>query len=121
MLWRVVHEQVDVVYRTVPLDQLRLEVSTHFVEDGFESMESVGVKDLRKVFHQRSDSQHQWSREIVNNYGMIIVEDLNAKGLSRGLLSKSVHDAGWAAFFSKLSYKGRKRRTMVLRCRCPWN
>jgi putative transposase len=84
-------------------------------------MESVGVKDLRKVFHQRSDSQHQWSREIVNNYGMIIVEDLNAKGLSRGLLSKSVHDAGWAAFFSKLSYKGRKRRTMVLRCRCPWN
>ena len=42
---------------------------------------------------------------MVNNYGIIFVEDLNVKGLSRGLFSKSVHDAGWAAFFKKLSYK----------------
>jgi hypothetical protein len=49
MLWRVVHEQVDVVYRSVPLDQLRLEVSAHFVEDGFEPMESGGVKYLRSL------------------------------------------------------------------------
>ena len=59
----------------------------------------------RKVFNQRNDFQHKLSREIVNNYGLIFVEDLNVKGLSRGLLSKSVHDAGWAAFFQKLSYK----------------
>ncbi|HVH70507.1 MAG TPA: transposase [Candidatus Dormibacteraeota bacterium] len=58
-----------------------------------------------KVFHQRSDFQHQLSRDIVNHYGIIFVEDLNVKGLSRGRLSKSVHDAGWAAFFQKLSYK----------------
>jgi hypothetical protein len=50
MLWRVVHEQVNAVYRTVHLDQLRLEVSAHFVEDGFEPMERVGVKDLRSIF-----------------------------------------------------------------------
>jgi hypothetical protein len=49
LAWRVVHEQVDVVYRSVPLDRLRLEVSAHFVEDGFASMESVGVKDLRSI------------------------------------------------------------------------
>ena len=59
----------------------------------------------RKVFNQRNDFQHKLSREIVNNYGIIFVEDLNVKGLSRGWLSKSVHDAGWAAFFQKLSYK----------------
>ena len=59
----------------------------------------------RKVFNQRNDFQHKLSREIVNNYGLIAVEDLNVKGLSRGMLSKAVHDAGWAAFFSKLSYK----------------
>jgi putative transposase len=63
------------------------------------------AKMHRKVFHQRNDFQHKLSREIVNNYGLIAIEDLNFKGLSRGLLSKSVHDAGWAAFFSKLSYK----------------
>ena len=27
------------------------------------------------------------------------------QGLSRGRLSKSVHDAAWAAFFAKLAYK----------------
>lgn len=63
------------------------------------------AKIHRKVFNQRNDFQHKLSREIVNNYGMIFVEDLNVKGLSRGLFSKSVHDAGWAAFFQKLSYK----------------
>lgn len=59
----------------------------------------------RTVFHQRADFQHKLSRKIVNEYGTIVVEDLNIQGLSRGLLSKSVHDAGWAAFFFKLSYK----------------
>ena len=41
----------------------------------------------------------------VNSYGIIFAEDLNVKGLSRGRFAKSVHDAGWAAFFRKLSYK----------------
>ena len=63
------------------------------------------AKIHRKVFNQRSDFHHKLSREIVNNYGVIFVEDLNVKGLSRGMLAKSVHDAGWAAFFQKLSYK----------------
>ena len=65
----------------------------------------IVAKIHRKVFNQRNDFQHKLSREIINNYGTIVVEDLNVKGLSRGLLSKSVHDAGWAAFFSKLAYK----------------
>jgi len=63
------------------------------------------AKIHRKVFNQRHDFQHKLSRKIVNNYGIILVEDLNVKGLSRGLFSKSVHDTGWAAFFRKLSYK----------------
>ena len=63
------------------------------------------AKVHRKVFNQRNDFQHQLSRKIVNNYGIIFVEDLNVKGLSRGRLAKSVQDAGWAAFFQKLSYK----------------
>ena len=63
------------------------------------------AKVHRKVFNQRHDFQHQLSRELLNNYGLIAAEDLNVKGLSRGLLSKSVHDAGWAAFFAKLAYK----------------
>src|SRR5438034_9759569 len=33
------------------------------------------------------------------------VEDLNIKGLSRGILAGPVHDAAWNSFFAKLSYK----------------
>ena len=63
------------------------------------------AKVQRKVFHQRNDFQHKLSRNIVNEYGIVVVEDLNIKGLASGMLAKSVHDAGWAAFFFQLSYK----------------
>ena len=48
----------------------------------------IVAKMHRKVFNQRNDFQHKLSREIIDNYGTIVVEDLNVKGLSRGLLSK---------------------------------
>jgi len=59
----------------------------------------------RHVFHQRNDFQHKLSRELVNNYGIIAVEDLNIQGLAGGRLAKSVHDAAWSGFIRKLSYK----------------
>jgi putative transposase len=86
----------------------------------------IVAKIHRKVFNQRSDFQHKLSRKIVNNCGIIFGEDLNVKGLSRGLLAKSVHDAGWAAFFHKLSYKAASAGRLFLRVdprgtsqRCP--
>jgi len=57
------------------------------------------------VHDQRSDFQHKVSRDLVNEYSLIAVEDLNVKGLSAGMLAKSVHDAAWNAFRLKLSYK----------------
>src|ERR1700692_3610544 len=38
----------------------------------------------RHVFNQRNDFQHKLSRELVNHYGFIAVEDLKVKGLARG-------------------------------------
>ena len=86
----------------------------------------IVAKVHRTAFNQRNDFQHKLSRKIVNEYGIIVVEDLNVKGLSRSMLSKSVHDAGWAAFFSKLSYKAESagRRLLPVHARgtsqrCP--
>jgi putative transposase len=45
------------------------------------------------------------SREIVNEFGSIAVEDLNVRGLARTRLAKSIHDAAWASFIDKLAYK----------------
>jgi len=57
------------------------------------------------VQHQRADFHHKTARALVDAYGVIAVEDLNIKGLASGMLAKSVNDAGWAAFITKLAYK----------------
>src|SRR4051794_36048308 len=40
------------------------------------------------VGNQRRDFQHKLSRQLVNEYGTIAVEDLNVKGLAGGMLAK---------------------------------
>lgn len=58
-----------------------------------------------RIRNKRSDFHHQGARKIVDSYGMISVEDLNVKGLSRGMLAKSVNDAGWGQFLNILKGK----------------
>ena len=58
-----------------------------------------------RIRNRRSDFQHKLSRQLADNYGLIAVEDLNIKGLSRGMLARSVSDAAWGSFLAKLAYK----------------
>ena len=64
---------------------------------------------LRKIhqhiFNQRHDHQHKLARMLVNQYGLIAIEDLNVRGLAGGMLSKQVLDASWSSFIAKLTYK----------------
>lgn len=58
-----------------------------------------------KISNARTDFQHKVSRHLVNKFDLIAVEKLNIKGLSKGFLSKQIHDASWSDFFQKLRYK----------------
>lgn len=59
----------------------------------------------QKIFNQRNDFQHKVSTYLVKQFDLIAIEKLNIKGMSRGILSKQIHDTSWGSFFDKLRYK----------------
>ena len=74
------------------------------------------LKAVRKVakLHEyvancRKDWHRKLSHQLCDNVGMIFVEDLNNKGLSRGMLSKHCLDAGFGQFFHILEQTCFKR------------
>ncbi|WP_409471917.1 RNA-guided endonuclease InsQ/TnpB family protein [Streptomyces sp. HC307] len=68
----------------------------------------AAVADARRNFH------HQWSNKLTCENQAVFVETLNVRGMARGRLAKSVHDAGWAQFVSFCAYKAiRRGRTFV--------
>ncbi len=58
-----------------------------------------------QVRNQRADFHHKLSRQIVNQNQLIAVEDLKISRMAKGYFAKSIHDAGWASFLTKLAYK----------------
>lgn len=54
------------------------------------------------ITNQRKDFQHKLAYQLVQDFGLIVVEDLNVKGLAQAMLSKAVHGVGWTSFINML-------------------
>ena len=64
-----------------------------------------------RTANQRRDFAHKLSRNLVDRYSLIAVEDLNISGLARAMLAKSVHNAAWRSVADDDRIQGG-------RCRC---
>lgn len=64
------------------------------------------AKVHERVSNSRQDFLHKLSRKLVDESQVIIVENLNVKGMVRNRkLSKAISDVGWGMFVNFLAYK----------------
>ena len=64
------------------------------------------AKVHERVSNTRQDFLHKLSRKLVDKSQVIVVENLNVKGMVRNRkLSKAISDVGWGMFVNFLAYK----------------
>ncbi|NEO93452.1 MAG: IS200/IS605 family element transposase accessory protein TnpB [Moorea sp. SIO3G5] len=76
-------------------------------------------KIVAKIYEQignvRQDYLHKLSRKIVDNNQVVVVENLNVKGMVRNhKLAKAISDLGWGTFVNFLSYKCEKEGKVLV-------
>lgn len=70
-----------------------------------------------RVACARRDHLHKLSRRIVNENQVIVVEDLNVKGIMKNhTLAKATADAGWGTFTNFLEYKAARAGKAFIKC-----
>lgn len=67
-----------------------------------------------RTANRRRDFAHKLSRDLVDRYSMIALENLNVSGLARAMLAKSVHNAAWTQLNAMIEYKAEGAGTRVI-------
>ncbi|QDZ40609.1 transposase [Euhalothece natronophila Z-M001] len=71
-------------------------------------------KHHQKVARQRKDFHFNTIKSILSKGDVIAHEKLNIKGLARTKLAKSIYDAGWGTFLSRLAVKAENAGQLIV-------
>ena len=77
------------------------------------AIKQLGVQH-KKVADKRKDFHFKTANGLLKKYDVIAHEDLNVKGLARTQLAKSIYDASWSSFLSKLTIKAENAGLLVI-------
>jgi putative transposase len=80
-----------------------------------EKAKKLVAKVYERMSNARLDYLHKLSRKIVNDNQVVIVENLNVKGMVRNhKLAKAISDIGWGMFVNFLDYKLKQKGGLLV-------
>jgi putative transposase len=100
--------------------------------NSYEKQRRKVAKIHEKISNTRQDVLHKVSHQLVSDYDIIALEDLNVKGMmGNRKLSKHIADASWGTFVRLLEYKADWNDKQVVKinrfypssktcCECGW-
>lgn len=86
------------------------------ISKNYEKAKNQVSKHGERIKNQRNDFLQKQSTELIKNNNLIVLENLNMKGMSKNKkLSKALLDTGWSEFVRMLHYKGKWSNCKVVK------